>query len=92
VPHLMHQPDAEGHLQSVVSHKHVLEVERLAVLHPARTRREAEVEICDEDCQQGDWSTHKHPVLCAGICNTPYSISNLSLSFVSIPPTILRLP
>jgi hypothetical protein len=68
--HLIHKPDAEGHLERVVYHEHILEVERLAVLHPARTGGGAEVEVCDEDCQQGNWPTHKHPVLCTGICNT----------------------
>ena len=36
--HLVYQPSAEDHLHRVVNNQHILEVERLPVLHPARSR------------------------------------------------------
>jgi len=51
VTHLIQQPDADRHLQRVVSNEHVRKVERLAILHPARARGGAEVNIRDQDSE-----------------------------------------
>jgi hypothetical protein len=54
----MYQPNAEDHLHRVVGNQHILEVERLPVFHPARTRGNAEVMICYEDGQKWHGPTH----------------------------------
>jgi hypothetical protein len=71
--HLIYQPNAEDHLQRVVDNEHILEVKRLTVLHPARSRGSAEVVIRDEDRQEWHRPTHEHPVLRARICNMAIS-------------------
>jgi hypothetical protein len=56
--HLVYQPNAEDHLHRVVNYQHILEVKRLPVLHPARSRGTAEVSIGDEDRQKWHRATH----------------------------------
>ena len=56
--YLVYQINAEDHLHRVVNNQDILEVERLPVLHPARSRRYAEVLISYEDRQEWHRPTH----------------------------------
>ena len=49
--HLDYNPNVEANHNRVVNNQGILEVERLSVLHPARSRGLAEVKIRDEDRQ-----------------------------------------